>query len=114
MMETLRVRHLTLRDSVPEILGSSPQRAIPRCGSSAAASSKASELARSRCGAPLALVCYVIFPGTFVDAIGFVTNLIVPASIDSPPTASLGYARLVNVLLLGAFAVQHSGMARQG
>lgn len=56
---------------------------------------------------------YLVFFGSFLYAIGFVEGVVVPKTIDSGQASSVPFALFIDALLLTAFAVQHSGMARQ-
>jgi protein-S-isoprenylcysteine O-methyltransferase Ste14 len=60
------------------------------------------------------LVVYLFFVATFLYAVGFSGNIVVPKSIDTGGAAvPFAEALAVDLLLLGLFAAQHSVMARR-
>ena len=58
------------------------------------------------------IFAYLMFFATFLYAIGFVSDIGVPKTIDSGAAAPIAEALIVNLLLMSLFAIQHSVMAR--
>jgi protein-S-isoprenylcysteine O-methyltransferase Ste14 len=58
------------------------------------------------------VLSYLIFFAVFLYGIGFIGGFLTPTSLDGVPTSTLGHALTVDLALLTAFAIQHSGMAR--
>jgi methanethiol S-methyltransferase len=58
------------------------------------------------------LISYLTFFAAFLYAVGFVTGVVVPKTIDTGTVVPIATALAVNLLLMSAFAIQHSLMAR--
>ena len=58
------------------------------------------------------IASYLVFFAVFLYGIGFIGGFLTPTTLDGPSTGSAGRALLIDLGLLTAFAVQHSGMAR--
>ena len=56
--------------------------------------------------------CHLLFFATFAYLLGFVGNVLVPKGIDSPPSGPVAEAVTIDLLLIAAFGLQHSIMAR--
>lgn len=58
------------------------------------------------------ILSYAVFFAVFLYGIGFIGGFLTPTTLDQLPRSSVTHALIVDLALLAAFAVQHSGMAR--
>lgn len=58
--------------------------------------------------------CYIFTAIAFICFACFVSNTFIPQALDAPRMVPLPRAIATDLSLLGIFALQHSGMARQG
>jgi methanethiol S-methyltransferase len=58
--------------------------------------------------------CHLLFVAIFAYLAGFVGNVLVPKSIDTVRSLSVGWALLIDLGLIALFGMQHSIMARPG
>lgn len=58
------------------------------------------------------MVSYGLFLGVFLYAIGFIGGFLTPTMLDGESDAPLPQALMIDLSLLGLFAIQHSVMAR--
>jgi len=73
---------------------------------------RAGLLARS-IGFLYGVFAYVMFLGTILYAIGFVSNILVPKTLETGTAGPLAEALIINLVLMSIFALQHSVMARK-
>jgi methanethiol S-methyltransferase len=59
------------------------------------------------------LICYAVFVVTTFYAVGFVSGVAVPKTIDTGTIMPMAEASIIDLLLICVFAVQHSVMARK-
>jgi protein-S-isoprenylcysteine O-methyltransferase Ste14 len=60
------------------------------------------------------IVSYALGVASLLYLICFIGNMVVPKTIDSTPVVATAPAVLLNLILIGLFALQHSVMARPG
>lgn len=65
-------------------------------------------------GLAYGVFAYTLFFASFNYMVGFVANLMVPKSIDSPQIGGVAVSLTIDLLLITLFAVPHSVMARPG